>query len=343
MISSSENHTLNVLIGAAAPLLATLALAAPLQAQKIKLATLVPDGSIWDRTLKEMGAEWRKDTGGKVSLRIYAGGVAGDETDMARKLKIGQLQGGLFTASGLGQIEPAFRIFEIPLLFKSEDEVTYVLDAIKDDFEERIEGKGYKLVHWGHAGWMRIFSTKPINSYDDFISMKQFVWGGGTRVGSWYEEKGIRTVPLSTPDLLTGLQTGLVEVVPSTPLAALSLQWFRAAPYMFERRLAPLIGGTIVSKRTWKKISKENQERMLAAGEKVTETLFLEVPKSEDEALREMMKRGLKITRHPSAADEDLWDGLGGHFRRRMREDSIPRDVFDRVIGLLAEYRAKKE
>jgi len=190
---------------------------------------------------------------------------------------------------------------------------------------------------------MRIFSTKPINSYDDFVSMKQFVRGGGTRVGTWYEEKGIRTVPLSTPDLLTGLQTGLVEVVPSTPLAALSLQWFRAAPYMFERRLAPLIGGTIVSKRTWKKISKENQERMLAAGEKVTETLFLEVPKSEDEALREMMKRGLKITRHPSAADEDLWDGLGGHFRRRMREDSIPRDVFDRVIGLLAEYRAKKE
>ena len=343
MTSSSEKRPLNVLANLIAPLLAALAFAAPLQAQKIKLATLVPDGSIWDRSLKEMGSQWRKDTGGKVSLRIFAGGVAGDETDMARKLKIGQLQGGLFTASGLGQIEPAFRVFEIPLLFKSEDEVAYVVNAIKDDFEARIEKKGYTLVHWGHAGWMRIFSTKPINSYDEFIGMKQFVWGAGTRVGGWYEEKGIRTVPLSTPDILTGLQTGLVEVVPSTPLAALSLQWFRAAPYMFERRLAPLIGGTIVSKRAWKKISKEHQEKMLTAGEKVTETLFREVPKSEDDALQEMKKRGLTVTTHPNAADEDLWDDLGDHFRKRMREDSIPKDVFDKVIGLLAEYRAKKE
>ncbi len=324
-------------------LLLALALASPLRAQKIKLATLVPSGSIWDRTLKEMGDEWRSDSGGKISMRIYAGGVAGDETDMARKLKIGQLQGGLFTASGLGQIEPAFRIFEIPLLFKDEDEVTFVVNAIREDFEKRLDKQGYVLVHWGHAGWMRIFSTKPIRKYRDFIEMKQFVWGGGTRVGGWYEEKGIRTVPLSTPDILTGLQTGLVDVIPSTPLAALSLQWFRAAPYMFERRLAPLIGGTIISKRAWKKIAPEHQEKMLAAGERATTKLFDEVPRSEADALSEMVKRGLEITMIAGPDDERKWDELGNHFRTRMREDSIPRDVFDRVIGLLLDYRKKKE
>ena len=324
-------------------LAALLFFALPATAQKIKLATLVPDGSVWDRALKEMGSAWRQASGGKVSLRIYSGGVAGDEADMQRKLKINQLQAALFTASGLGQIEPAFRIFEVPLLFKSEEEVEYVLAAIKDDFEKRLDKKGYVLVHWAHAGWMRIFSTKPIRKYEDFISMKQFVWGGGTRVGGWYEEKGIRTVPLSTPDILTGLQTGLVEVVPSTPLAALSLQWFRSAPYMCERRLAPLIGGTIVSKRAWKKIPKDQQEKMLKAGVAAGEMLFAEVPKSEDNALKAMQDRGLEITQVAGPADNGKWDDLGMHFRQRMREDSIPEDVFLKVTGLIEKFRASKE
>jgi len=312
-------------------------------AQKIKIATLVPDGSIWDRALKEMGDQWQKDTDGKVSLRIYAGGVAGDETDMARKLKIGQIQGGLFTASGLGQIEPAFRIFEIPLLFEDDEEASHVVNAIREDFERRLDEDGYVLVHWGHGGWMRIFSTKPIRRYQDFMDMKQFVWGGGSRVGGWYEEKGIRTVPISTPDMMTALQTGLVDVVPATPLAALSLQWFRSAPFMFERRLAPLMGGTIISKKVWEKIPEAQREKMLAAGREVTRKLFEEVPRSENEALEEMQKRGLEITRVANEADGRLWDELGLHFRTRMSEESIPPDVFERVTGLIAEYRAKKE
>ena len=343
MICSSERMRPGTLARTLLRLAAVLALVSTAGAQKIKLATLVPDGSIWDRTLKEMGAQWQKDTGGKVSLRIYAGGVAGDETDMARKLKIGQIHAGLFTASGLGQIEPAFRIFEIPLLFENDDEANFVIDAVRADFEKRLDDAGYVLVHWGHGGWMRIFSTKPIRRYQDFLDMKQFVWGGGSRVGGWYEEKGIRTVPISTPDMMTALQTGLVEVVPATPIAALSLQWFRSAPFMFERRLAPLIGGTIVSKKAWKKIPAAQQEKLLAAGREATRKLFEEVPRSEEEALTEMQKRGLEITHVAGEADGRLWDELGLHFRTRMSEESIPPDVFRRVTGLIAEYRAKKE
>lgn len=321
----------------------TTAFSVPVHAQKIKLATLVPDGSIWDRALKEMGAQWSKKTSGRVSLRIFAGGVAGDETDMLRKLKIGQLQAGLFTASGLGQMEPAFRIFEVPLLFETEEEVTYVVRAVKEDFEKRLEKRGYHMLHWAHAGWVRIFSTGPIERYEDFIGMKQFVWGGGTRIGKWYEEVGIRTVPLAAPDILTGLQTGLVDVVPSTPLTALSLQWFRSAPFMCERRLAPLIGGTVISNRAWKKVTPHDQVEMLAAARKAGTKLFSEVPRSEGKALAEMKKRGLRVTQVASAEDRRRWEGLGEHFKTRMREDSVPRDVFDRVTGLLKEYRAAKE
>lgn len=323
----------------ALPAVALAALAGLAGAQRIKLATLVPDGSIWDRTLKQMGATWREKTDGRVSLNIFAGGVAGDEDDMVRKLRIGQLQACLFTASGLGQVEPGFRVFEIPLLFEDEAEFEHVLENLMPLLEARLEKEGYKLIHWAHAGWVRIFSSKPIRSYDDFIGMKQFVWGGGTRVGKWYEEKGIRTVPLSAPDILTGLQTGLVEVVPATPLAVLSLQWFRSAPYMFERRLAPLVGGTIVSERTWKKVAPEDQQAMLAAGERAQETLFREVPASEQDALREMRNRGLQVT-EARAEDQARWDGLARHFQDRMRTDSVPPEIFDRVQELLREFRA---
>ena len=323
---------------------AILALVLPgvAQAQRIKLATLVPDGSIWDRSLKEMGATWRADTKGRVKLDIFAGGVAGDEDDMVRKLRIGQIQACLFTASGLGQIEPAFNVFEIPMLFESDAEIEFVLDGIKADFEKRLESQGYVMLHWAHAGWMHVFSSKPIESYDDFERLKHFVWGGGTRVAKWYEELGIRTVPLSAPDVQTGLQTGLVDVVPSTPLAALSLQWFRTAPYMFERRLAPLVGGTVVSERVWRKISDADKTALLAAAKKAEERIFRDVPQDELEALKEMQNRGLTVTKIKTE-DLERWQALAAHFKQRMRANSVPRDAFDAVDALLKEFRAQNE
>jgi len=314
-----------------------LSAAAPVP-QRIKIGTIVPEGSIWDKAVRRMGAEWKSETDGRVSISVYPGGVAGDEPDLIRKMRIGQLQGAVLSASGLGDIEPAFRIFETPMFFRSDGEIRYIVEKMGPEFERRLGEQGYVLIHWGDAGWLRIFSTKPIDTYADFEKMKHFVWGSENRMGIWYQEKGLKPVPLAATDVLTGLQTGLIDALPATPLTALSLQWFRSAPNMFDHRFAPLMGATIVSKRGWKKVKEADRELLLASGRKTSEFLFEEMPIREEQALAEMQRRGLVLT-HAADSDRAEWESLAAHLQKRMREVTVPQDIFDQASALLEEYR----
>jgi len=307
-------------------------------AQTLKLGTIVPEGSLWDKAMRQLGAAVARDTAGRVKFQIYPGGVAGDETDLLRKMRIGQLQAALISAPGMAEVDPAFNLFQVPLFFESGEEVRLVIDGLCPVLEQRLSDKGFVLLHWGDTGWMRIFSSKPIASIADFRRLKQFVWGSETRLGTWYQELGLRPVSLSANDVLTGLQTGLIEALPVTPLAALSLQWFRSAPYMFDNRFAPLLGATIVSQAAWNKLAPADRETLLSLARQTETQLFQEIPEQEAEALAEMQKRGLTITKElPSDAGE--WLELSRQFQERFRTSSVPPEVFDQAVKLLEQHR----
>ena len=328
-------------------LLAPLALSAaaalaptPAAQGPVKLATLVPEGSLWDKSFRRMGAEWKKATGGRISLRVYPGGVAGDEPDILRKMRIGQLHAASLTASGLADLDPAFRIFTVPLFFESDAELAYVIERMTPTLSRILEEKGFVLVHWGHVGWLHFFSTDPIHSYGDFEGMKQFVWGGDGLMAKWYEERGLRTVPLAATDVLTGLQTGLIQVMPVSPLVSLSLQWFRSAPYMLDYPISPIVGATIFSERAWKRLKEEDRKAILKVGKATGAELFETVPAQEVVALEEMKKRGLTVTPLGGGQDEERWQELAAHFRDRVGS-AIPEDVFDETLRYVQEFRSQ--
>ena len=326
---------------ACAALVALACLAAGSAAQTLKLATLVPEGSIWDRSERELGAAIQKATGGRVKFQVYPGGVAGDEPDLLRKLRVGQLQAVLFSAPGLGDIDPAFFLFQVPLLFESDAEVLHVLDAMRPELEKRLEAKGCVLLHWTNVGWLRIFGSKPVASYADFKARKQFVWGTEGRLASWYQELGLQPVSLSATDVLTGLETGLIETLPVTPLAALALQWFRSAPYMLDHRFAPLLGALVVSKSSWEKLKPEDRAEIQRLARETERKLFADVPKQEEQALAEMAKRGLSIAKEP-ASDAEAWMKLASEFQRRFRTHTVPPEIFDQATKLLEEHRGRR-
>lgn len=315
------------------------AAASALDSSTLKLATLVPEGSIWDKSERSLGAAIQNATAGRVKFQIYPGGVAGDEPDLLRKLRIGQLQAVLFSAPGLGDIDPAFTLFQVPLLFENDAEVLYVLEELRPELERRLDAKGCVLLHWTNVGWLRIFGSKPLANFEDFEQRKQFVWGSEGRLASWYQELGLRPVSLSATDVLTGLQTGLIETLPVTPLAALSLQWFRSAPYMLDHRFAPLLGALVVSKSSWQKIDAADREAILKLARETEQKLLAEIPKREEEALAEMQARGLSIAKEP-ASDAEKWLSLGREFQKRFREHTVPPEIFDRAVKLLEEHRA---
>lgn len=337
---TSHRSPLRLGLGAAA-LVGAFALAAPppLAAQKtvVKLATLVPDGSVWHRALKEMGAAWTQGTGGRVTLNIYPGGVAGDEPDMVRKMRIGQLQAATLTVAGLGELDDGFRVFQVPMLFESYAELDAVVGRMTPLFRQRLDEKGYVLLHWGHAGWVHLFSTRPVRSLDDLKKTKLFVWAGEDRMVQWWKSNGFQPVALAATDILTGLQTGMIEALPTTPLAALSLQWFRATPHMLDLGFAPLVGATVVAKKTWDKLAPAERQAMLAAAAAAERKLAQEVPLQDRKAIDEMKKRGLQVT--PAAAPA-LWRQAAEAMAATTRGTVVDAAVYDLALRERQAFRA---
>ena len=325
------------------PLLSVALLSAPAAAagpppSVVKLASLVPDGSVWHKVLQGTGAEWSAATGGRVTLRIYPGGVAGDEPDMVRKMRIGQIQASALTVVGLASIDDSFMVFVIPALFDSYPELLYVLARMKPILMQRLEAKGFVLLNWGHAGWLHFFTKRPVQTAAEIRKLKMFVPAGDDRMVRLWKETGYQPVPLSATDILTGLQTGMIEAYPTTPLAALALQWYRSTPYMVERGLAPLVGGMVITKTAWAKISEADRAAILAACAKAEERLEREIPGQDSLAVREMQKRGLTVSRvKPEAAAE--WDATAATFATKMRGTMVPADVLDLAIRERDGYR----
>jgi TRAP-type C4-dicarboxylate transport system substrate-binding protein len=302
----------------------------------LKLATLIPEGSVWDKALREMGANWKRASEGRVTLRIYPGGVAGSELDVLRKIRIGQLQAATVTTVGLEQLDASFKVLTVPLFFDSYEEFFFVLDGLAPELERRLEAKGFVLLHWGHAGWVHFFSRSAVHTIDDLRQLKIFVTAGSEEMVSWWTTNGFKPVSLSPTDIMTALQTGMIDVLPTTPLAGLSLQWFRQTPYMHELGLTPLTGATIVAKRAWDRIEPVDREKLLAAAQAVEQRLVEEIPRQDKQAVEEMKARGLEVT---TSSDLPAWEKAALDFGASMRGGLVPEEIFDRALELRDQYR----
>ena len=311
------------------------ALAAPLSAaraqQVVKLATLVPDGSVWHKALLDMGDGWSKTTAGRVTLRVYAGGVAGDEPDMVRKMRIGQIQAAALTVAGLADIDPAFNAFAVPMMFQSYPELFHTLNRMQPMLKQRLDQKGFVLLNWGHAGWVYFFSKKPVSTLADLKSTKMFVWAGDdTMVQSW-KAQGFQPVALAATDILPGLNTGMIDALPTTPLAANALQWFRKTPYMADIGLGPLIGGLVMTKAAWNKLSEADRQTIQQACLKTEQRLVRDVPVQDSTSVKEMQRRGLTVV-PVKPADQAAWRKAADDFAGKMRGGTVPADVMDLAV-----------
>ena len=304
----------------------------------VKLATLVPDGSVWDKLLHEMGADWQKSTQGRVSLLIYAGGTVGDEPDLVRMMRIGRLQAAALTTAGLAKIDPSFQIFNIPMYFDSYDELNDVIKKMEPTLKQRLEAKGFVLLSWGHGGWVHFFSRKPIATVEDVKKAKIFSWAGDDQSFQLWKGQGYQPVALAATDILTGLNTGMIDVFPSTPVIAMSMQWFRVAPYMAEIGLAPLAGGMVMTKQAWAKLSEADRAKILEASGRLERRLQVEIPKQDTTSVAVMQQRGLKIV-PVDAANIAAWHAAAKQFAEKMRGPIVPADVLDMATKERDAYR----
>ncbi len=307
----------------------------------IKMGTVAPEGSPWHQILQQMGQQWLKITGGKVTLRIYPGGVLGDEPDMIAKMRIGQLQAVALSGSGLSRLEPAVACLQIPMMIESYEELDYVRDRIAPRLEKLIDDKGYVVLNWGDAGWVHFFTKSPARRLDDIRKMKLFTMAGDAEALELYQSAGFRPVPLATTDMMPALQTGLIEAFDVPPLLAMLNQWFGLARHMIDVKWAPLVGATVVAKKTWERIPEASRTAMLEAARSAGVRLRGEIRKMGDDAVVEMKKRGLNVITLDAATLAE-WRRQAEEAYPKLRGRLAPAELFDEVRRLRDEFRARR-
>ncbi len=325
-----------VMFGAAAPTRAAD------KQLKIKLASLVPKGTSFHKLLQSMGEEWKAAPGGGVALTIYTDGTMGGEADMVRRMRIGQLQAGLITTAGLEEIDPSIAALQsIPMAYRSLDELDYVIEKMRPQLDQRMLAKGFVMLAWVDGGWVHFFTKRAVTTPAEFKTTKLFAWAGDPNMVQLIKDMGYSPVPLEPTDILTGLQTGLIDAVPSTPFYALAGQFDSAAPHMLKVNWAPLVGGIVMTKKSWDAMSPEMQAAVRksaeAAGKEITKRGRAEA----EESIDAMKKRGLTV-HEPSAEVTTEWAKLAETTYPKMRGPVVPADVFDKVMELVKEHRASK-
>ena len=323
--------------------LALLVTASPALAKPIviKMGTVAPKGSPWHEVLVQMGQDWNRLSEGQVKLHIYPGGVLGDELDMVRKVRIGQLHAVAMSGVGTSHIEPGVSCLQIPMMFDSYEELDYVRDRIAPRLETLLERKGFIVLNWGDAGWIHFFTKKPASTPDDIRKMRLFVSAGDAETLDLYKAANFRPVPLAVTDILSSLQTGMIDAFDVPPLLALINQWFGLANYMVDVKWAPLIGTTMISKRAWRRIPEALRPSLIQAAREAGEKLRGDIRKLGDDAVTAMQKRGLTVIR----VDEttlSLWRAEAEAIYPELRGRIIPADLFDEVRRLRNEFRTQQ-
>lgn len=297
------------------------------QGVTIKLGTLAPAGSAWHEALKDMAQKWEEVSGGRVKLRVYAGGAQGDEGDMIRKLAIGQLQAAAISNVGMHDVVTEPQTFSAPLLFKDETEMECAFGRVKDQLEAALRKRGLVALQWSRVGTAAFFCNAPLKTPGEMARAKMFAWEGDPAMVKAWRTAGFHPVVLSSTDLLPALTTGMVDCVGNVPLYMLTTRAFEKARYMIDLPVGSVLGATVVRKQTWDQIPPDVQKRLLEISREIGAKIDAEVRRLNADAVDAMKKQGLEIV---SVATEE-WRPTLERSWSVFRGEVVSAEFFDQV------------
>lgn len=310
-------------------------------AQTVKLGTLAPKGSPWFEILQDMTAQWSAASGGAIKARIYPGGSIGDESDMVRKMHIGQLQGAVLTSEGLGRIVPEIRILQLPMWYRSDEELDHVRAGLKADIEALFEERGFKVLNWGDIGWVRLFTRSPAPTPAALQQMKLFCWVGDPKICDAWTEQGFTPVPLAFTDIFSGLQSGMIDAIFTAPVPALSYQWFGMANQMTDVKIIKMIGATIMTMKAWEKIPPDVRAQVMIAAAEAGRRSETRIRGFEDRSIEVMQEYGLTV--HPLTRElRERWESRSRDSYPVLLDGAVPPDLVARAERLREEYRSRR-
>lgn len=298
----------------------------------IRLGVLAPAGSTWDKVFRAWNNTISKDTGGAVNFQLFMGGVAGDERDVIRKMKLGQMDAGGLTSIGLAQIARPISLLQMPGVLDNYKQLQTVREKLATDWEAMFAKEGYALLGWGDAGFARQFAKKPILTPDDLKSARPWVPRDDAAITEMMKTIGANGVPLGIPEVFPALQTGMVDAVTVSAIAAVALQWFRYVTHVSKQAPVAVVGATIVRQEVVKTLAPDHQKMLFDTAKKAHAALIDQVQKEDEKAYKTLLGRGMKeFDVYGSAEQKAAWDKVQNEVIKRLTGKLWTKDLLDRV------------
>jgi TRAP-type C4-dicarboxylate transport system substrate-binding protein len=316
----------------------------PLFAQRkitIKLASLVPENTPWGTAINRMATEWAQATNGEVELIVYHNGVAGDEAEVLRKLKINQIQAAIFTSIGLNAVTPEIMTLSYPLLIRTDDELNEVLTKIKPELDAKIQQSGFVTLAWAPAGWIKIFSRNPVFGPADLRRQKMATNADELEMMQAFKTMGFQMVPLNLNDILASLNSGMVDAVYQSPIAVAGFQIFGIAKNMSSINIAPFMGGIVMNNTAWRRIPDRHKDKIMAICGRIEGEIVRSIANLEAEAISTMSKYGLVINQAGSQHIQE-WTSDIAKYENALVGPIFNRDLYQKINAILQDYRRRR-
>ena len=302
----------------------------------IKLATVAPEGTEYYNLLFEMGQRWQQETNGQVQLRIYPNGVVGGERDTIRKMRVGQIQASAMSSIGLAELTDQIQAFTLPMGFKTYDEVDKVKDVMFDDISEGLSQSGFKLLFLVDIGWVYWFSSKEISVPQDLKDAKIYTTAGDYVTVELFRKFGFNAVPVSETDILTSLQTGMINSMQTVPILSLSSGWSALMPNMLDLKWGAFVGAVIVDERVWRKIKPEYQKIMMDIAQDIGKKYQQTGRETEKKAIEAMKSYGMNIIT-PTDEEIKIWDEFKDEITPDVIDTFLSVDIYNKVLDAINE------
>jgi len=308
----------------------------------LKFATLIPADTAWMKIIQNWSKELEAQSNGRLKIKIYPGGVMGDEPDVLRKIRSRQLQGAFFTGYGIGRIYPPARVLEMPFLFRNTDESDYVRKHIMPDIEKGFREKGFELLGWPEIGFLHFFSKHPINSLEQLKQRHIWLWQGDPMGEAFSKAAGVSPVPLSIMDVYTQLSAshGSIDTVYNSPFGALAMQWHTKLKYASNIPITNGIGSLVVSQRFYNRLPADLQQLLKATGQTVGEEINLVARRDNKKSIDLLKQSGIKFMWDWTDDEKKQMLEIRNQAARDLAESGyIPEKHFMQARDILEEYR----
>jgi len=312
------------------------------QASTLKIATLAPDGTSWMKVMREGAKEVKEATNGRVTIRFYPGGVMGNDKSILRKIRVGQLQGGALTGGGVIPICSECQLYSLPFMFRSFAEVDYVRERMDPILSDVLEKKGFVSFGISEGGFAYLMSDQPLTQVEHLRAQKVWVPEGDRASRTAFEALSVSPIPLPLTDVLTGLQTGLINTVGVSPTAAIALQWHTQVKYLTDMPLLYLYGMLVIQKRAFQRLSKQDQATVRDVMERAFRKINKQSRQDNIDAQVALQRQGIQFT-HPSPKDITQWWAIIDRAVNQMGEEGVySSEMLGRMRQYLKDFRSSE-